>query len=1428
VLADNSENGACVEDSETYPRMIELWFLFSVIWAFGGSLSDESRKSFDSFLRGIEGQFPSKDTVFEYYVDKTSKSWASWEDKIAGAWRYPNSTPYYKVLVPTVETARNEFIIKSLIAQDRPVLIAGGNGCGKSLLITNILTSLNEKCSNLTINMTRQTSTTMLRNILRNNIEKRSKTGYCPKNGKPLYVFIDDLNLCGSDKLGSYPNHELIRHIMDYSYIYDYENQLQKYVNDVFFIGAIGTENAETSMLSHRFKSRFNIVHMKTPDENCLAKIYGSICSQKLQDFEEDVKSIVGALTSASIDTYMAITTNLLPVPSKLHYLFTLKDLSKLFQGLLRANREYYDSKSSIIKLWIHETHRVFGDRIVDIADASYFQTLIASKAAAHFTTDIDANMGEGAELLYGDLLNENKLYEEILEYDQLKCFLNKKCLEYSKVEPSFSLVISKNATSHILKIIRAYRDTNGHLLFIGEPELGKKSLLKIACFVAELEYIETESYLNHKKFRDDLKIAILSSGLENKQICFVIFENHIDHGVLDDIHSLAKCGEIPDLFSNDEKNQIINEISANSTSGREIMVWSNFIETVRKNLHLTLCLNPKGTKFAQYLSQYPSLVKNMTINWFSDLTAESLYELAINQLSDTLIENPQKMKNIVEGFVAVHNSVKQVFAKIVTSPIFYHSVTVSDFLDMIKNFKAIGETKKMEVQSNMRKLKLGLTRLEKTKQSVEKISKELEINKKQLAVFQKQCEDYLVSIVQQKRETDEISKSVQLKADKLSIEEAEVRQIAESIQEELDHAIPGVIMANKALEGINKKDLNEIKVFGKPPPLVEKVMEGVLILRKNEPTWEEAKRQLGNSFFIKQLINFDKDAISEKILKRISQICADENFDPDIVGRVSSASKALCMWVKAIEVYGNIFKQISPQKEKLRLAKETLEKKQKSMKEAKQKLFETQEKLNELKIQYEERVSAKERLSKEAETTEVKLLRAERLVNSLSGEKDSWEKTIAYLEKVEEFLFGDCLISSAFFSYCGSVNEATRESLLNNHWASILRSLEIGFSPNYTFINFTANRTNIAHWHSKGLHVDRFAVENAIIITQSRRWPLIFDPQNLARNWILNTESSNGLKIVNMFQADRDNIISQSISNGIPLLIEGITEFDPKISTLLTKNLLKTSVGLSIDFDGNLIKCHQNFRLYITTRSFSSNSFSHEVMRKFSLVYFIPTFQGIENLLLCQAIIKEKPELQEQKTALTGEIQSTQSTMRSLEAEILDLLSNSEGSLLENEALINGLQTAKNAAQEIGQKIASMDDLDKKVDISREVYRPIGQRAALVFFAISNLHLVHESYFFSLESYVNLFKSSLYSSRQFEEVGERIASINDYHTYAAYLYIAPSLFERDKIIFALHLALKILEGQGKLSVTEQDFFLNGKGPSSDVGNNVVNSSIEW
>ena len=84
-------------DQDNYERVVELWFLFCMIWSICCSVDESGRKVIDNLIRETEGTIPTKDTVYEYYVDPKNRSWVHWEDKLRGGWKY-NPAYVYQLL----------------------------------------------------------------------------------------------------------------------------------------------------------------------------------------------------------------------------------------------------------------------------------------------------------------------------------------------------------------------------------------------------------------------------------------------------------------------------------------------------------------------------------------------------------------------------------------------------------------------------------------------------------------------------------------------------------------------------------------------------------------------------------------------------------------------------------------------------------------------------------------------------------------------------------------------------------------------------------------------------------------------------------------------------------------------------------------------------------------------------------------------------------------------------------------------------------------------------------------------------------------------------------------------------------------------------------------------------------------------------------
>eukprot|EP00061_Rhincodon_typus_P011682 g36893.t1 len=137
--------------------MIGMFFVFSLIWSVCAAVDEEGRKKMDNFLREMDGSFPSKETVYEYYVDPKTKVWTSFEEKLTKSWRYPNNMPFYKIIVPTVDTVRYNFLVSNLVSNQYPVLLVGPVGTGKTSVGQNALQTLDPiTWSILTVNMSAQ------------------------------------------------------------------------------------------------------------------------------------------------------------------------------------------------------------------------------------------------------------------------------------------------------------------------------------------------------------------------------------------------------------------------------------------------------------------------------------------------------------------------------------------------------------------------------------------------------------------------------------------------------------------------------------------------------------------------------------------------------------------------------------------------------------------------------------------------------------------------------------------------------------------------------------------------------------------------------------------------------------------------------------------------------------------------------------------------------------------------------------------------------------------------------------------------------------------------------------------------------------------------------------------------------------------------
>jgi dynein heavy chain len=109
--------------------------------------------------------------------------------------------------------------------------------------------------------------------------------------------------------------------------------------------------------LTPRFIRHFHILNVPSASEEILTQIFETVIQEFLvhNNFSASVKKCGNAAVAATIDMYTQFNKTMLPIPSRFHYLFNLRDVSKVFQGILMTKPQSVETAQTFSLLWLHE-----------------------------------------------------------------------------------------------------------------------------------------------------------------------------------------------------------------------------------------------------------------------------------------------------------------------------------------------------------------------------------------------------------------------------------------------------------------------------------------------------------------------------------------------------------------------------------------------------------------------------------------------------------------------------------------------------------------------------------------------------------------------------------------------------------------------------------------------------------------------------------------------------------------------------------------------------------------------------------------------------------------------------------------------------------------------------------------------------------------
>jgi dynein heavy chain, axonemal len=358
--------------------------------------------------------------------------------------------------------------------------------------------------------------------------------------------------------------------------------------------------------------------------------------------------------------------------------------------------------------------------------------------------------------------------------------------------------------------------------------------------------------------------------GRENKPMVFLFTDSHVaDEGFLELINNMLTTGMVPALYDDGEKDACINsvrdEVTKAGLSETKDSCWSYFINQCRNNLHVVLAMSPVGETLRQRCRSFPGMVNNTVIDWFDPWPEQALSAVATFFLKEVELHSQHK-ELIVAHMMMVHKSVRAFSGKFSAELRRTNYVTPKSYLDFISSYRASLSTNRLKISNMAKRLDGGLQKLRQAAVEVEAMKQELSEAKVVVEAATKECNELIDVISRSKTEVEAKSKAASEKEEQLKIDSVNIAVEKEEAEAALAEAIPALEEAAAALSDLKKDDITEIRSFNNPNAYVRKVCECVVNLKGLKDTsWPAAKAMMSDGGFLRSLVEFDKDALSDK-----------------------------------------------------------------------------------------------------------------------------------------------------------------------------------------------------------------------------------------------------------------------------------------------------------------------------------------------------------------------------------------------------------------------------------------------------------------------------------------------------------------------------------------------------------------------------------
>jgi dynein heavy chain len=216
------------------------------------------------------------------------------------------------------------------------------------------------------------------------------------------------MNMPQREEFFAQPPIELLRQLIDFGGWYDREDKEKPWftIVDIIVCAAMGPPGGGRAPLTQRLQRHFNIIAYTEMSFSAISMIYNTLVNAFFASFSSDIKNSLTPLVEAQLEVYDQVLNGpMKPTPNKSHYTFNLRDISKIFQGVVIANQKLTQTSCELLRLWYHENTRVIGDRLINNTDRKYLSGIMIEQCETRFKVSKD-DLFNSERIIFADFLD--------------------------------------------------------------------------------------------------------------------------------------------------------------------------------------------------------------------------------------------------------------------------------------------------------------------------------------------------------------------------------------------------------------------------------------------------------------------------------------------------------------------------------------------------------------------------------------------------------------------------------------------------------------------------------------------------------------------------------------------------------------------------------------------------------------------------------------------------------------------------------------------------------------------------------------------------------------------------------------------------------------------------------------------------------------